>query len=94
MRKTILAAIAATIISSPALAGGYNLRCTQSKFFGTNCAFTTIADPAPLTKAEIEAKDREIAKWEAFCKPVRVTDSEGLVRLRYAEKGCESGRNE
>ena len=49
-----------------------------------------------------EAQDREdekarrasIEKWEAFCKPTRTFDNEGVGRLVYAKKGCEFGRSE
>jgi hypothetical protein len=33
-------------------------------------------------------------KWEAFCKPARTYDDLGVVRLVYAQSGCEFGRSE
>jgi hypothetical protein len=44
--------------------------------------------------AEENARNEQIAKWEAFCKPVRTTDDLGVVRLRYSRPGCEFGRTE
>lgn len=35
-----------------------------------------------------------IAKWESFCRPTGVVDSEGVTRMRYAHEGCENGRTE
>ena len=40
------------------------------------------------------ARRVSIEKWEAFCKPTRTVDSEGVGRLVYAKKGCEFGRSE
>ena len=41
-----------------------------------------------------KARRASIEKWEAFCKPKRTYDDEGVVRLVYARKGCEFGRSE
>ena len=41
-----------------------------------------------------KARRASIEKWEAFCKPTRSIDSEGVGRLVYAQKGCEFGRSE
>jgi hypothetical protein len=45
-------------------------------------------------RADAKAKEEKIAKWEAFCQPAKQMDSEGIVRLTYAHKGCEFGRDE
>ena len=44
--------------------------------------------------ADEAAKQERIKKWETFCKPARTYDSEGVIRLVYARKGCEFGRSE
>jgi hypothetical protein len=44
--------------------------------------------------ADEAAKQERIKKWETFCKPTRTYDSEGVIRLVYARKGCEFGRSE
>ena len=41
-----------------------------------------------------KARRASIEKWEAFCKPQRTYDNEGVTRLTYARKGCEFGRSE
>lgn len=93
MRKLVLAALAVLTVTS-AQAAGYSRVCTYSQFYGSRCTWQAIRDPAPPTEAEIEAKRADIAKWEAFCKPVRNVGDDGLVRLTYAHKGCEFGRSE
>ena len=43
---------------------------------------------------EEAAKQDRIRKWESFCRPARTYDSEGVIRLVYAHRGCEFGRSE
>ena len=43
---------------------------------------------------DYRARQENIKKWEAFCKPTRTYDNFGMVRLVYARNGCEFGRNE
>jgi len=52
-----------------------------------------VRNPAQDQEDE-KAKRASIEKWEAFCKPKRTYDDEGVVRLLYARKGCEFGRSE
>jgi len=72
-------------------------RCTHSKFFGKLCT-TSYLDDSPRNPAQEQedekARRASIEKWEAFCKPKRTYDNEGVVRLVYARKGCEFGRSE
>lgn len=94
MKRTVMAAVAALALTSPALAGGFQEHCTHSRFFGSTCTWTAIPDRAPLTDEEFAAIRREDEKWFAFCKPVGAPDSLGVIRLRYAHEGCEFGRSE
>lgn len=97
MKRLLLAALAATALSAPALAGGLQLNCHSAHFYGqstTRCALETIPEPHRLTGDEIAEQEHAEAKWLAFCKPTKETDNEGMVRLRYAQKGCEFGRSE
>jgi len=55
---------------------------------------TVIHVAQPKTAADIAARDAEVAKWESFCTPTKHTDDVGVVRLKYAHKGCEFGRSE
>lgn len=50
--------------------------------------------PQPTTAEDRKAQADEIAKWEAFCQPRRGRDEYGVIRLSYAQKGCEFGRSE
>ena len=68
-----------------------------SKFFGRVCTTTYLDDPPrdlAQEKEDEKARRASIEKWEAFCKPQRTYDKEGVVRLVYAKKGCEFGRSE
>jgi hypothetical protein len=71
--------------------------CTWSKFFGRVCTTSYLSDPPRNLEQEREdekARRASIEKWEAFCKPTRSYDKEGVTRLIYAQKGCEFGRTE
>jgi hypothetical protein len=94
----ILYAIAALILlSTSAQAWQVVERCTDSKFYGRVCTASYLDDPVRNPAQELEdekARRASIEKWEAFCKPTRTYDNEGVVRLVYARKGCEFGRSE
>lgn len=94
MKRTVLAAVAALALTSPALAGGAQMHCTHSKFYGTTCTLTDIRDALPPTEAEIAEQKAADEKWFEFCKPVGAPDNLGVIRLRYAHDGCEFGRSE
>jgi hypothetical protein len=96
--KTTIAALA-LLASTVAAQADFDLKrsCTFSRFYGLNCT-TSYREPTQVdpVQARIDAEERErsIAKWEAFCKPTKQYDSEGVARLVYAAKGCEFGRSE
>lgn len=103
-RKIILLTGAATLLvlalfggKAPALAGD-NISCSYTKWYGLNCTRNYTPPTAPLTRAEREAEqtalDAKVAKWEAFCKPTKTYDHDGIGRLTYAQPGCEFGRSE
>jgi hypothetical protein len=72
-------------------------RCTYSKFYGRVCTTSYLDDPvrnATQDQEDEKARRASIEKWEAFCKPRRTYDDEGVTRLVYARKGCEFGRSE
>ena len=63
-------------------------RCTYSKFYGRVCTTTYLDDPPrdlAQEKEDEKARRASIEKWEAFCKPQRTYDNEGVVRLVYAK---------
>lgn len=66
--------------------------CTSSRFYGRSCSTTvTPVYRQELTAEDVAAREARIAKWDAYCQPRRVQDSEGIVRLVYAKAGCEFG---
>ena len=97
--KLFYAIAAFALLSTSASAEGWDVveRCTYSKFFGRMCT-TSYRDAPARSLAEVQedekARRASIEKWEAFCKPTRTYDSEGVGRLVYAKKGCEFGRSE
>jgi hypothetical protein len=95
--KTLIAFAVLVLMSGSAQAWDVNTTCTYSRFYGNTCRTSVIADPprdAAQEAADEAAKQERIKKWETFCKPTRTYDSEGVVRLVYARKGCEFGRSE
>jgi hypothetical protein len=95
--KTLFAIAALALMSGSAQAWDVNTTCTYSQFYGRTCRTSVTADQPRnyAQEAEDEAAKRDrIKKWEAFCKPARTYDSEGVIRLVYARKGCEFGRSE
>ena len=97
--KIFYAIATLALLSTSASAEGWDVveRCTYSKFFGRMC--TTSYREAPARNLAQEQEDEKarrasIEKWEAFCKPTRTYDNEGVGRLAYAKKGCEFGRSE
>jgi hypothetical protein len=95
--KTLYALAVLALMSVPAQAWDAVTTCTYSKFYGRTCRTSVTADqPRDLAQeaADEAAKQERIRKWEAFCKPARTYDNEGVIRLVYAKKGCEFGRSE
>jgi hypothetical protein len=95
--KTIYAFAILALMSGSAQAWDINTTCTHSRFYGSTCKTSIIADqPRDFAQeaADEAAKQARIKKWEEFCKPTRTYDNEGVVRLVYAKKGCEFGRSE
>ena len=95
-----LSAIATLVlVSTSAQACGWDVveRCTWSRFYGRVCT-TSYRDQPPRDEAQEredeKARRASIEKWEAFCKPTRTFDNEGVGRLVYAKRGCEFGRSE
>ena len=95
--KPIYAFAVLALMSVPASAWDVIRTCNYSRFYGDTCKTSVIADPVRDTAQEAAdeaAKQERIKKWETFCKPTRTYDSEGVIRLVYARKGCEFGRSE
>lgn len=46
----------------------------------------------PRTAEELKADEAGQAAWKARCRPVVVEDSEGLRRVKYAERDCDLSR--
>jgi hypothetical protein len=97
--KLLYAIATVALLSTSAQAGGWDVveRCTWSRFYGRVCT-TSYRDQPPRDEAQDredeKARRASIEKWEAFCKPTRTFDNEGVGRLVYAKKGCEFGRSE
>ena len=95
--KILYAIAVLALASSSAQAWQVVERCTYSKFYGRTCT-TSYLDAPPRNETQDredeKARRASIEKWEAFCKPQRTYDREGVVRLVYAKKGCEFGRSE
>jgi hypothetical protein len=74
--------------------------CSHSRYYGTSSCRTVGIEDQPITRdsaqeaEDAKARQQRIKNWEAFCKPTRTYDELGVVRLIYAEKGCEFGRGE
>jgi hypothetical protein len=95
--KTLYAIAILALVSTSAQAWQIVERCTFSKFYGSVCTTSFLDDPPRSLAQEQEderARRASIEKWEAYCKPTRTYDNEGVVRLVYAKKGCEFGRSE
>jgi hypothetical protein len=95
--KILYAIATLALLSTSAQAWQIVERCTHSKFFGSVCTKSYMDDPVrneAQEKEDEKARRASIEKWEAFCKPKRTYDDEGVVRLVYARKGCEFGRSE
>jgi hypothetical protein len=88
------------LMSSSAQAWEVRTVCAHSRFYGTSSCRTIGIPDQPQTRdpaqeaEDLKAKQEQIRKWEAFCKPSPTYDDYGVVRLVYAEKGCEFGRGE
>ena len=95
--KILYAIATLALVSTSAQAWDLVERCTYSKFYGRMCT-TRYSETQPRNTAQDQedekARRASIEKWEAFCKPTRTYDNEGVVRLMYAKKGCEFGRSE
>ena len=82
--KTLYAIAALVLLSSSAQAWQVVERCTFSKFYGRVCT-TSYLDDAPRNAAQEQedekARRAAVEKWEAFCKPKRTYDEEGVTRL-------------
>ena len=97
--KLLFAIATLALLSTSVQAAGWDVveRCTWSRFYGRVCT-TSYRDLPPRDEAQEredeKARRASIEKWEAFCKPTRAIDNEGVGRLVYAKKGCEFGRSE
>jgi hypothetical protein len=95
MKKTILAAAALLLASASAQAEVLDLRITHvPPHWHLDRGPRIVHVPLPTTEADVKERAASIARWEAFCKPVRNVDSLGVTRLTYAHPGCEYGRGE
>jgi len=101
VKKLMMIAVL-VVCASPAFAGSYvsTWGCKYSRYYGYNhCRETYTELPDPVRDPEQErldaaARQKEDAKWEAFCKPTFKTDELGVRRASYAKHGCEFGRSE
>jgi hypothetical protein len=100
--KKLMMIAALVAFASPALAESSvsTWGCRYSRYYGySNCRSTWTDIPDPVRDPERErqeaiARQKEGAKWEAFCKPTFQTDEYGVRRAAYAKQGCEFGRTE
>jgi hypothetical protein len=101
LRTTIYVIASLALLASSAQAWEIRESCAHSRFYGwSNCRTIGTPDlPPPSRDFAQEAEDNKarterIKRWEDFCKPTRHYDEFGVVRLAYAQKGCEFGRGE
>lgn len=90
----VLSSLAAT---APASAFEARTSCIYSRTMGTSsCRFVVNAPEKPieLTAQELYERETRAVKWEKFCQPQKTVDDLGVVRLVYAQRGCEFGRSE
>jgi len=101
--KAICTATFAIVFVSSAWAGETSTTvCKPNPGGGSTCTTSSReslpATPRQLSPAEErqqrDARDASIRKWEAYCRPTRRIDKEGVTRLQYAQEGCEFGRSE
>jgi hypothetical protein len=99
--KAICTATFAIVCVSSAWAGDSTTVCKPNIGGGSTCTTREsmpAQPPRQLSQAEErqqrEERDASIRKWEAYCKPTRRVDKEGVIRLQYAHEGCEFGRSE
>jgi hypothetical protein len=100
--KKLMMTAALIACTSPAFAGSLvsTWNCKYSRFYGYDSCRTTWTEvPDPVRDPEQErldaiARQKEDAKWEAFCKPTFKADELGVRRASYAYKGCDVGRSE
>lgn len=82
--------------------GSYNRTSNRSD---SGCETTTVIqslkswrEMSPEERAEAradaDARDQRIAKWEAFCQPTPKQGIDGITRMQYAHKNCDMGRSE
>ncbi len=98
--KNIYFIVALTLMSSAAQAWEVRTSCAHSRYYGSTSCRTVGIEDQPQTRdtaqeaEDLKMKQEGIKKWEAFCKPTRIHDELGMVRLVYARNGCEFGRTE
>jgi hypothetical protein len=100
--KKLMMIAAFVVVASPVSAGSLVAtgNCRYSHFYGySHCTttWTEIADPVrdpEQERLDQIARQKEIAKWQDFCKPVFKADEYGVRRASYAKPGCEFGRTE
>ena len=84
------AAKAAADAKAAAVASGAPLLPSQQTNFYVGGG--GIVKITPRTAEELKADEAAQAAWRERCRPVVVEDSEGLRRVRYAERDCDLSR--
>jgi hypothetical protein len=98
--KAIYVLIGLALMTVSAQAWEIRETCSHSRYYGSSSCRTVGIEDQPVTRdyaqeaEDAKARQQRIKNWEAFCKPTRTYDELGVVRLIYAEKGCEFGRGE
>ena len=84
------AARAAADAKAAAIASGAPLLPSQqTNFYVGGRALVKVA---PRTAEELKADEAGQAAWRERCRPTVIEDSEGLRRVRYAERDCDLSR--
>lgn len=84
------AAKAAADAKASAIASGAPLLPSQQTNFYVGGQGTIKV--VPRTAEELKADEAGQAAWKARCRPTVIEDSEGLRRVRYAERDCDLSR--
>lgn len=94
MKRLILAALAATALTTSANALDLTIRYAPPQLFFPGANARIINLPEPVGIVERQARDAAIARWTEHCQPAKHVDAFGVTRLSYKYPGCEFGEGE
>jgi hypothetical protein len=91
MKRTIIAALAALAIATPAVARDLHITYHSPLRGQPNARIIEFQEPLSAEdRAQAAVND---AAWIDYCQPKANVDNFGVTRLTYAKPGCEFGKN-